>query len=65
MSHLFDKKIVEAFGETLAAVAKESLPAAVEDVLATPGLTDHLARTVEREVPVSYTHLTLPTKRIV
>lgn len=50
MSHLFDKKIVEAFGETLTAVTKEALPAAVEDVLATPGLTGHLARTVEREV---------------
>lgn len=50
MSHLFDKKLVEAFGETLTAVTKEALPAAVEDVLATPGLTGHLARTVEREV---------------
>ena len=50
MSHLFDKKIVEAFGETLTTVTKEALPAAVEDVLATPGLTGHLARTVEREV---------------
>ncbi|WP_193746871.1 hypothetical protein, partial [Dietzia sp. UCD-THP] len=50
MSHLFDKKLVEAFGETLTTVTKEALPAAVEDVLATPGLTGHLARTVEREV---------------
>lgn len=50
MSHLFDKKIVEAFGETLTAVTKGALPAAVEDVLATPGLTGHLARAVEREV---------------
>lgn len=50
MSHLFDKKIVEAFAETLTGVSGEALPAAVDDVLATPRLRDHLARTIERDV---------------
>ncbi|MDZ4235893.1 MAG: hypothetical protein U1C73_19510, partial [Dietzia sp.] len=50
MSHLFDKLIVKAFSETLEAVAEGALPAAVADVLATPQLGDHLARTIERDV---------------
>lgn len=50
MSHLFDKSIVKAFSETLEAVAEGALPAAVADVLATPQLGDHLARTIERDV---------------
>ncbi|HMT51562.1 MAG TPA: DUF4913 domain-containing protein, partial [Dietzia sp.] len=50
MSHLFDKKIFEAFAETLTEVSAKALPAAVGDVLATPGLSNQLARTIEREV---------------
>lgn len=50
MSHLFDKKILEAFAETLTEVSAKALPAAVDDVLATPGLSNQLARTIEREV---------------
>lgn len=50
MSHLFDKKIFEAFAETLTEVSAKALPAAVDDVLATPGLSNQLARTIEREV---------------
>ena len=47
MSHLFDKRIVEAFGPLLGEVATEALPAAVKDALATPGLGDYLARTID------------------
>ncbi|MCT2107909.1 MULTISPECIES: DUF4913 domain-containing protein [Dietzia] len=50
MSHLFDKRIVEAFGPLLGEVATEALPAAVKDALATPGLGDYLARTIEKDV---------------
>ncbi|AEF42699.1 DUF4913 domain-containing protein [Hoyosella subflava] len=50
MSHLFDETIVKAFSATISEVAKTALPAAVQDVLATPRLSDHLARTIEREV---------------
>lgn len=50
MSHLFDKPIVTAFGEALKDAAETALPDAVQDVLATPGLRDIIARTVERDV---------------
>ena len=63
MSNLFDKKIVQAFTETLTEVSTEALPAAVQDVLATPGLGNHLARTIERDVQLfAETEMGVPPK---
>lgn len=50
MSDLFDKLIVNALAEVIKDAADAALEPATEDVLATPGLSDYLARTIERDV---------------
>lgn len=50
MSHLFDEVIVKAFGSAIKEAADAALPSTVENVLARPELSDHLARTIERDV---------------
>ena len=62
MSHLFDKSIVEAFSKTIGGVAKNALPAAVQDTLAIPGLDDYIARTIEKDVE-TFAHAELGVPR--
>ena len=63
-------KLVKLFGIALIAIGLSS-PAMAQQSGGQPDQVDQLAQMVglsedqQKEIPVSYTHLTLPTKRIV
>ena len=50
MSDLFTKLIINAFGKAIQEPSEEAITNSVEDVLATPGLSECISRAVERQV---------------